>query len=82
MIFRNLKFILLLKENQNDNPKRYLLVIEYTDSSTFQNYLQEHFDNLTWDDKLNLAFQLVYTISCLHSEEILHHDLVIHSLYI
>ncbi|RGB27419.1 kinase-like domain-containing protein [Rhizophagus diaphanus] len=62
-------------ENQSDNSKKYLLVMEYTDSGTLRNYLSERFENLTWNDKLNLAFQLTDTISYLHDKEIMHHDL-------
>ena len=50
--------------------------MEYADSGTLQDYLKKHFANLTWNDKLNLAFQLAYAVSCLHSEGIVHRDLV------
>ncbi|CAB4438316.1 unnamed protein product [Rhizophagus irregularis] len=62
-------------EIQSDNSKKYLLVMEYTDSGTLRNYLSERFENLTWNDKLNLAFQLADAISYLHDKEIMHHDL-------
>jgi serine/threonine protein kinase len=51
-------------------------VIEYADSGTLQNYLSERFENLTWNDKLNLALQLANVISFLHDKEIIHRDLV------
>ena len=50
--------------------------MEYADGGTLQNYLKEHFENLTWCDKFNLALQLAYTVSCLHDEEIVQRDLV------
>ncbi|GET04549.1 kinase-like domain-containing protein [Rhizophagus clarus] len=62
-------------ENQNDNSKKYLLVMEYADSGTLRNYLSERFENLTWNDKLNLAFQLAHAVLCLHDEGIVHRDL-------
>jgi serine/threonine protein kinase len=55
--------------------------MEYADSGTLRSYLKEHFKNLTWDDKLNLALQLVDSVSCLHDEGIVHRDLVIYLLY-
>jgi serine/threonine protein kinase len=67
----------LSKENQSDDSKKYLLVMEYANGGTLRNYLIERFENhLTWKDKLNLAFQLADAISYLHDKEIVHHDLV------
>jgi serine/threonine protein kinase len=63
----------LQKESQR---KQYSLVIEYADNGTLREYLKKNFENLTWNDKINLAFQLVYAVSCLHGEGIVHRDLV------
>ena len=54
--------------------------MEYADAGTLKNYLKENFNNLTWDDKLNLAYQLACAVSCLHNERIIHRDLVIYYL--
>ncbi|RGB40293.1 kinase-like domain-containing protein [Rhizophagus diaphanus] len=62
-------------ENYNDQLNKYWLVMEYADSGTLRNYLKEHFNNLTWDDKYNLAYQLACAVSCLHDEGIVHRDL-------
>lgn len=56
------------------------MVIEYADGGTLQNYLKEHFTELTWNDKLNLALQLACAVSCLHDEGIVHCDLVIDNI--
>jgi serine/threonine protein kinase len=50
--------------------------MEYADSGTLRNYLRKQFDNLTWNNKLNLACQLASAISCLHDKDIVHRDLV------
>lgn len=55
----------------------YLLVMEYADSGTLQDYLKKNFNNLTWNDKYNLAHQLAYAVLCLHNSGIVHRDLVI-----
>ena len=55
--------------------------MEYADSGTLRDYLKKCFNNLTWDDKFNLALQLAYAVSCLHDERIVHRDLVIHLLH-
>ncbi|POG69866.1 uncharacterized protein OCT59_023789 [Rhizophagus irregularis] len=62
-------------ENQNDNSKKYWLVMEYADSGTLQEYLKERFDNLIWNNKFDMANQLACAILCLHDEGIIHHDL-------
>ncbi|GBC32842.2 kinase-like domain-containing protein [Rhizophagus irregularis DAOM 181602=DAOM 197198] len=54
------------------NQKNYFLVMEYADSGTLK---KENFDNLTWNDKYNLAYQLTSAVSCLHNERIVHRDL-------
>ncbi|GBC32721.2 hypothetical protein RIR_jg12115.t1 [Rhizophagus irregularis DAOM 181602=DAOM 197198] len=62
-------------EYQNVQSKNYLLVMEYADSGTLKNYLKENFNNFTWNDKYNLAYQLTSAVSCLHNERIVHRDL-------
>ncbi|RIA82401.1 kinase-like domain-containing protein [Glomus cerebriforme] len=61
--------------DQNDNSKKYWLVMEYADNGTLQEYLKKKFDILTWNDKINLGLQLAHAVSCLHDEEIVHRDL-------
>ena len=51
--------------------------MEHADSGTLRDYLKKCFNNLTWDDKFNLALQLAYAVSCLHDEGIVHRDLVV-----
>jgi serine/threonine protein kinase len=51
--------------------------MEYADSGTLHDYLKNNFNNLTWNDKYNLAYQLASAVSCLHNEGIVHRDLVI-----
>jgi serine/threonine protein kinase len=48
-----------------------MLVMEYADGGSLRNYLKKNFSKLTWDDKLNMAYQLAYAISCLHDEGII-----------
>ena len=56
--------------------------MEYADGGTLRDYLKEHFNNLTWNDKFNLALQLAYAVLCLHDERIIHRGLVIYLYYI
>src|SRR5438067_391521 len=61
---------------------KYIMVIKYADSGNLRNYLKENFENITWNDKFNLAFQLVYAVSYLHGEMIVHRDFVINLQFI
>ncbi|UZO04006.1 uncharacterized protein OCT59_024405 [Rhizophagus irregularis] len=63
------------QENQSDNIKTYLLVMEYADGGSLSKYLKENFEKLTWEVKLKLAYQLASAVSCLHDEDIIHRDL-------
>jgi serine/threonine protein kinase len=50
--------------------------LEYADGGTLKNYLSEHFNELDWNDKYQLAFQLTSAVSCIHGFDIIHRDLV------
>ncbi|RIA93090.1 kinase-like domain-containing protein [Glomus cerebriforme] len=54
---------------------KYSLVLEYADNGTLRTYLNEHFNDLNWSDKYQLAFQLTSAIACLHECDIIHRDL-------
>ena len=60
-----------------DQMNKYSLVLEYADGSTLDAYLSKYFNELDWDDKLNLAFQLASAVECMHCCDIIHRDLVI-----
>ncbi|CAB5350505.1 unnamed protein product [Rhizophagus irregularis] len=71
-----IKFLGVTLNNQNSGSiKRYMLVMEYADSGTLRNYLEKNINNLTWNDKLKMAYQLASGVSCLHDENIIHRDL-------
>jgi serine/threonine protein kinase len=52
------------------------MVLEYADGGTSNIYLDKHFNNLGWNDKYRLAFQLASAIECIHECDIIHRDLV------
>jgi len=52
--------------------------LEYADSGTLETYLNEHFSELEWKDKLCLALQLSDAVLCLHERGIIHRDMVIY----
>ncbi len=50
--------------------------MEYADSGTLNDYLKEHFNQLDWNDKCQLALQLASAVECIHNRDIIHRDLV------
>ena len=63
----------LFTDNGNE---KYLLVLEYADSGTLRNYLQENSESIDWNLKLKFAYEIASVISCLHENDIIHRDLV------
>jgi serine/threonine protein kinase len=56
--------------------KQYSLVLEYADNGTLNTYLEEHFNELDWNDKFHLSLQLASAVEFLHDNDIIHRDLV------
>jgi serine/threonine protein kinase len=55
---------------------KYALVLEYADNGTLNTYLNEHFNELKWNDKYQLAYQLASAVAFIHECDIIHRDLV------
>jgi len=60
--------IFILLDNGNG---KYLLVLEYADSGTLRNYLQQNSKSIDWDLKLRFAYEIASAISCLHENNII-----------
>ena len=54
-----------------------MLVMEYADSGTLRQYLTKNFSKIDWNSKLKFAKQISSAVFCLHSNDIIHRDLVI-----
>ena len=53
------------------------MVLEYANGGTLNNYLNNQFNELDWNNKLQLAFQLASAVESMHCCGIIHRDLVI-----
>ncbi|GBB91953.1 hypothetical protein RclHR1_19420003 [Rhizophagus clarus] len=62
-------------ESENHLSNNYTLVMEYADGGDLRSYLKTNFSKLTWNDKLNMAYQLADAVLCLHNEGIFHRNL-------
>ncbi|CAI2169414.1 7939_t:CDS:2 [Funneliformis geosporum] len=49
--------------------------MQYANGCYLQNYLKNNFNNLNWNDKNKLAFQIANGLNYLHNEDVLHRDL-------
>ncbi|EXX63092.1 uncharacterized protein OCT59_028502 [Rhizophagus irregularis] len=58
-----------------DAIQEYSFVLEYADSGTLNTYLNEHINELDWNNKYILASQLASAIEFLHENNIIHRDL-------
>ncbi|GES72649.1 kinase-like domain-containing protein [Rhizophagus clarus] len=61
-----------ITKKKTDKMSDYILVLEYANNGTLKTYLKEHFNELGWNDKLELALQLSNAILCLHESDIIH----------
>jgi serine/threonine protein kinase len=74
-----LKFFLICnKQFFLDMMGEYILVLEYADSNTLNTYLSKNFNELNWNDKYQLAYQLASAVEHIHNQRIIHRDLVIY----
>ena len=60
-----------------DTKVEYSLILEYADGGTLTTCLNDHFNELDWNDKYRLAFQLANAVEHIHDYDIIHRDLVI-----
>ncbi|RGB35138.1 kinase-like domain-containing protein [Rhizophagus diaphanus] len=69
------RIIRILGISLDEKTKEYLLITEYADGGNLRQYLEHNFLELTWDDKIKLAYQITEGIKFLQGEKILHRDL-------
>ncbi|CAB5215369.1 unnamed protein product [Rhizophagus irregularis] len=77
-----LRFYGITKVEETDVTRTYSLVLEYADSGTLTTYLNEHFNELEWNDKYQLALQLASAVACMHECDIIHCDLHADNIFI
>ena len=53
-----------------------MLVLEYANKGTLQEYLKLNFSKIDWNTKLKLSEQIVSGLKCLHENNIIHGNLV------
>ncbi|KAF0513859.1 kinase-like protein [Gigaspora margarita] len=69
------RIINFLGVSKDPNDGSYLIVMEYADSGSLQQFLIKEKDNLQWIEKLSLARQLAEGVAYIHGKNIIHRDL-------
>ncbi|CAB4376591.1 unnamed protein product [Rhizophagus irregularis] len=83
-VFRNInhsninRFFELTKDSNNN----YFLVWEYVNEGNLRDYLENNFNTLQWNDKIQMALDITQGLMVLHSELIIHGNLHAYSILI
>ncbi|GBB97330.1 hypothetical protein RclHR1_02970005 [Rhizophagus clarus] len=54
---------------------KYAMVLEFANQGNLREYLANHFNGLQWNDKIQMALDIVRGLKYLHSKHIIHRDL-------
>ncbi|KAF0528702.1 kinase-like protein [Gigaspora margarita] len=60
---------------QDSETRTYYMVLQYANSGNLQCYLNDHFSNLDWFNKIRMAKEISSGISFLHGADIIHQNL-------
>ncbi|GBB86740.1 hypothetical protein RclHR1_13130006, partial [Rhizophagus clarus] len=58
-----------------DLAGNYIMILEYANGGNLRDYLKENFDLLLWENKIQMALDIIYGLKYLHSKGIIHKDL-------
>jgi len=53
------------------------MVLEYANQGNLREYLKKNFASLQWNEKIQMALDIICGLKCLHFNQIIHRDLVI-----
>ncbi|CAG8511113.1 8923_t:CDS:2 [Acaulospora morrowiae] len=59
-----------------DSANRYYLVLEYANGGNLRDFLRNNIASLDWTKKIDISKQIARGLRCLHSQNIVHRDLV------
>ncbi|RHZ60924.1 hypothetical protein Glove_350g61 [Diversispora epigaea] len=60
--------------SKDPETHEYMMVLEYFEGGSLRNYLNNNFNNIDWDSKLDHLKDLAYNFSKIHKLDIVHRD--------
>ncbi|CAB4376459.1 unnamed protein product [Rhizophagus irregularis] len=57
------------------SSNKYAMVLQYANQGNLREFLKDNFKFLQWNDKIQMALDIVCGLKCLHFKQIIHRDL-------
>ncbi|RGB35684.1 kinase-like domain-containing protein, partial [Rhizophagus diaphanus] len=68
--------------SQNPNTKDYIMVLEYAEGGSFDNYLDKNYERFDWFNGLKVLTNIINGLSKIHQEQMVHRDFHIGNILI
>src|SRR5947199_6208533 len=60
---------------QESNTQNYALVLSFMENGSLRSYLNQNFNSLTWEQKLDIMFNISIGLNVIHIKNLTHKDL-------
>src|ERR1700729_4258263 len=60
---------------QESKTQNYALVLPFMENGSLRSYLNQNFNSLTWEQKLNIMHDISYGLHFIHDKNLMHKDL-------
>ncbi|GBC06591.1 hypothetical protein RclHR1_06940008 [Rhizophagus clarus] len=60
---------------QDPKTKNYVMVLKYAENGSLRNYLNESYNELTWENKIQYLWCIANGLNIIHEKELIHRDL-------
>src|SRR5581483_7395329 len=60
---------------QEPNTQNYALVLKFMENGSLRSYLNQNFNTITWNQKLEIMKSISMGLKCIHDVNLIHKDL-------